>query len=131
MGGWGLAQTPATRSLPSLGQKTAQTTPAEWEHLPLDAGHRGSKDLAQKVCSAALDCQIGLIVWGQDLGWQLWETAWGRGWIGETKGQTQGSAGELYPSSFLMPSSGHPAGLKLSRPQMCLPIPATQVLPII
>lgn len=91
----------------------AQTTPAEWEHLPLDAGHRGSKDLAQKVGSAALDCQVGLIVWGQDLGWQLWETV--RGW-----GQIQGSAGELYPSGFPVSNSG---------PRQAEPLSALDVSP--
>ena len=40
-------------------------------HAPLDAGHRGSEGLAQKVGGAALDCHVCLIVWGQDLGWQL------------------------------------------------------------
>lgn len=45
----------------------------------LDAGHRGSEGLAQKVGSAALNRQVSLTVWGQDPGQQLDDTHVGIG----------------------------------------------------
>lgn len=96
----------------------AQTTPAECERLPLDAGHRGSKDLAQKVGSAALDCQVGLIVWGQDLGRQLWETV--RGWGAGKGGRFRALQGNSTPSGIPVPSSG---------PHQAEPLSASDVSP--